>query len=201
MPPLPRRSTTRYLPIVLPITGSGGRDGREGALAALAARGLRAAPVPDARPAGGAAPAAVEVLDALDRRLDLAGPGAPAAGVHLHVERGLHVGLQRLEGRLQLLEQGLGVLLERSPQAAQQLADLALVVRLPAPEREGRLQGLADLLQLLLQRAPRLGCRAAHVALLQPLARRGQDAGARVAGRARPLAVAPGRELELLPGR
>src|SRR6185295_19681838 len=93
-----------------------------------------------------------------------------------------------------------GVVLEGPAQPAQQLADLALLVGLPAPEGQRRLQGLAHLLELLLQRAPGLARGYAHVALLQPLAGGGQDAARLVAERALPLAVGPGGELQLAPG-
>src|SRR5262245_674793 len=100
MPPRPRRSRPRYLPIAWPIKASDGGNGRERALPALAAPGLRAAPVPQARGAARAVPPAIQLLDAPQGRFHLARSRAAPAGVHLRVEGGAHVRLQRLEGRL-----------------------------------------------------------------------------------------------------
>ena len=147
--------------------------------------------MPDARSALGAGPRLVERFDAFECGFHLARSRPAPAAMDLDVQRRAHVCFQVLEERLDRLQKRLGLILQRTPQPLEELANLALVVRLASSKRQRCPERLADLLQELLQRAPRLGGRAMDVAAVEPFARRCENARRFILVRSRPGLVAP----------
>src|SRR5688572_8573531 len=177
------------------------RKGRERALAALAACGFWGAAVPDARPALRTEPRLVQRGDAFKRSLDFADAEQTPASMGRDVERSADVRLQVLEQRLECVQHGLRPLLQRTPDSPEQLTNLPLVVRLASPEWQRRPQRLANLLQELFEGAPRLGGRALNIAVVEPLPGTPENSRSPVVRGPRARGIAPGRELELAPGR
>src|SRR6185312_10076705 len=103
-------------------------------------------------------------------RLYFARPRAPAAGMGRDVQGGADIRFQVFDQGLDSRQLGLGVLLQRTSQTDEQLADLALVVGLAAAERERCPERLAHLLQQLLERAAPFRRGALNVVALQALA-------------------------------